>query len=197
MKTPNLTLIWIGIVPILLTGCMRTQEARLYMLDTPLVSSKNTSSPESLPVINIASIQIPDHLSRPVVITKVAENELAFSDFHRWAGPLRSNIRQVLVGNLSIILQSDRIFSDPRKQSFPADYHIEIGIYTLTGVLGETATLQARWTILAGKKNEVVTLESFQKTIPIHGESHRDYVSAQSDLLVDLSRAIAESIPKK
>lgn len=197
MKKATLQLIPILITPILLTGCMRTQESRLYMLDTPLVASENVAESDTMPVINIADIQIPNHLSRPVVVTKVAENELAFSDFHRWAGPLKSNIRQVLVENLSILLESNRIFADPRKQTFPADYHIEIGIYALTGILGETATLQARWAVFGEKGNEIITLESFHKTIPIRGESRRDYVSAQSDLLVDLSRAIAESIPKK
>ena len=182
---------------ILLTGCVRTQEARLYILDTPesLRGSASAVKPEKAPIINIASVQIPDHLSRPVVITQVAENELAFSDFHRWAGPLQSNIRQVLVDNLSIILQSDHIFSDPRKQSFPADYHIEVGIGDVTGILGETATLQARWAVLSTEGKEVVALENFQKTIDIDGESRRDYVNAQSTLFADLAQAIADSLP--
>ena len=182
---------------ILLTGCASTQEARLYVLDTPASLAESTVSPaaDKMPVVNIASIQIPDHLSRPVVITQVAKNELAFSDFHRWAGPLQSNIRQVLIENLSIILQSDRIFADPRKQSFPADYHLEIGICDITGILGETATLQARWAVLSTEGKEVVALENFQKTIDIDGKSRRDYVNAQSTLFADLAQAIAKSIP--
>ena len=182
---------------ILLTGCVRSQEARLYILDTPesLKGSASAPKPEKAPAINIASVQIPDHLSRPVVITQVAENELAFSDFHRWAGPLQGNVRQVLIENLSIILRSDLIFADPRKQAIPADYHVEVGISQLTGILGETATLEARWVILASDGREIQILESFQKTMDIDGESRRDYVNAQSTLFADLAQAIADSLP--
>jgi len=188
-----------ALTALLLTGCASTQEARLYVLNASASLEKDapSSATDDSPVINIATVKIPDHLSRPVIITHVANNELAFSDFHRWAGPLKSNIRQVLVENLSILLQSDRIFSDPRKQAVPADYHLEIEICQLTGTLGKTATLKAHYAIFSPDGKEALALNRFQKTIDIEGKSRRDYVTAQSQLLADFSQAIADSIPTK
>lgn len=191
-------LILLSLAALLLTGCASTQEARLYILNSTNFPTEDLlETAGETPAINITSVQISDTLSRPAIITQVAENELAVSDFHRWAGPLQNNIRQVLVENLSSLLQSDRIFSDPRKQTFRADYHLEIRSCNLTGVLGETAILKARWAVLSPGGEEIVALKNFQKTINIDGKSHRDYVNAQSQLLADFSRKIADSIPIK
>jgi uncharacterized lipoprotein YmbA len=168
-----------------LGGCASTEPSRLYILNAQ--TTQALSQPSSKKIC-IESVHLPDHLQKAPIVTLKDENELAHSEFNRWGGSLRDNIEQVLTQNLSHLLQNDQIFTSSRKSTCRDGVRVEIWIHEMSGILGKSARLQARW-ILNGKAL------SFKGSETLQGDSHAEYVQAQSKLLAELSRAIAESIP--
>ncbi len=195
MKNPQLAL---AATALILTGCASTQETRLYILSAPQHTGDHAPSapqPEAS-VIFIAPVLIPGHLTRPAVITQTDRNELSFSDFHQWAEPLEKNIRQALARNLRHQLQSNLVFADARRSPDTTDLYVEVWIYYLSGKLGKTARLEARWSIQSDTNNQLMTIKKFQADTPLPDSTYHSYVSAQSKLLSDLSGDIAAAIEK-
>jgi uncharacterized lipoprotein YmbA len=79
-------------------------------------------------------------------------------------------------------------------QAFPkADYQVAIDISRFDGIAGGQAILQARWRILSGGGN----LRASQGIVlkePWPGSDFNSLVKAQSLLLAQLSREIAEGV---
>ena len=179
---------------LILSGCASTQPTRLYTLSTLAPRAPAAPARTAMPTVFIAPIQLPGHLDQPAIITQVDENELAFSDFHQWAEPLEGGLRHTLARNLGLHLKSDLIFADGRKAPDATDFRIEVWVSYLSGVLGETARLEARWSIYSTANEKVVAVKNFQKSIPLTDTAYTEYVLAQSELLADLSRDIAAAI---
>jgi uncharacterized lipoprotein YmbA len=137
-------------------------------------------------------VELPKYLDRPSIITQVGNNELTFSEFHRWAGPLDDNIRQVLIENLSRKLHAAHIVPDSRGLPDAPDLHVKVSITDFSGTLGKAAHLQAVWTLSAADQSAAAG--SFEKEIPLSSDRYTDYVSAQSILLGNLAEKIAEAI---
>ena len=181
---------------LLLVGCASTPNSHFYVLSALSPHTEDSVTPEQSPSLFIGTVPIPDHLTRPVILTQTDDNELAYSEFHRWGGDLDNNIRETLTLNLSELLSSNQIFrTKPSGINF-VDYRIDLQINYLSGTLGKEAQLQASWSIYALKSEEFITIQSFEKTVPLTDESRNSYVSAQSKILADLSREIAAAIPQ-
>jgi uncharacterized lipoprotein YmbA len=184
-------LITLAALALICTGCASTQDAHLYVLSSPEIAPATTDTP---PIV-INTVSIPSHLDRPPIVTQASDTELAYSEFHRWGGSLDDNIRQTLAQNLAGLLGSDLIFANPRNAPISAETQVDLWITRLTGELGTSATLQAKWSVRANE--HAPTIKTFKKEIPVNGEEPRHYVAAQSQLLADLSREIAAAIQKQ
>lgn len=74
------------------------------------------------------------------------------------------------------------------------DYQIVVDVLQFDGTSGEKAVLAARWSLLGGDEQTVITTK---KTHVTHISKSQDYealVEAMSQNLEDLSREIAEAI---
>jgi uncharacterized lipoprotein YmbA len=184
---------------LLLAGCASAPKTHLYILNTPhSLGNETRNLPRQDPLtVTIAPVDIPAYLDRPAVVTQVGENELAFSEFQRWAGPLKDNIQQILAANLAILLRSGQVFTEPRTYVVGGDYRVVIQIDTFCGVLGEKASLEARWSIYSSATKNTIATQTFKKDAVLSGSGeYKEYVLAQSGLLGDLSREIAAEIQK-
>jgi uncharacterized lipoprotein YmbA len=190
-------LLGIAATALILTGCASTQEPRLYTLHTLEATPLVTPSKTDAPTVFIAPVHLPGQLDHSSIITQVNENEIAFSDFHRWAEPLEGNFRHTLARNLGLQLESALLFAEGRKSPDTTDFRVEVWVSYLSGVLGETARLEARWSIRSSTDNQLIAMETFQKEVPLADASHRTYVHAQSELLAELCREIAAAVPKR
>ncbi len=170
-----------------LIGCSSTRPSHLYILASPQALK---AGPKTDIAVSMDSVRIPKHLDRSLVVTQKTEQELAYSEFHRWAGPLEQNITAVIKENLGTLLGTNQITENRyKKNSSPVQ--LAITIQHLTGTLGGSATLKAKWTI---------TIDDSEHTG--HGiysgalsdDSPATYVAVQSDLLVKLSEDIAKQL---
>lgn len=177
-----------------LSGCASTQKSALFVMNSPK-SLADEAAAISLPddtAIVVATVHIPEHLDRATIVTQAGDNQLAFSEFSRWAGSLDGNLRQTLIENLGVLLQSDRVFADSRTQSLDVACRVDVWVKYMSGVLGESARLQVQWGVQSGKK--MVALQTFTKEVELKDESYAHYVSVQSALWAELSQEIAAAI---
>jgi uncharacterized lipoprotein YmbA len=125
---------------------------------------------------------------------RTSHNEIRVADLERWAMPLRENITNVLVDNLSALLSTGSILKFPWKATIPVDYQIVMDITRFDGRPAGNVDLRARWGILSENGAKVLAKGKSILTEPIEGDTIAEMVSAQSQLMAKLSLEIAEVI---
>ncbi len=185
---------------LLLGGCLPglgpTEPTKLYLLNSLYALEPNAQPVARLGdrTIAVGPVDLPQYTDRPQIITGSVQNEVQIGEFHRWAEPLKNNVFRVLADNLSVLLDTDRIVAFPWKQSTFVDYQIAVDVARFEGNLGNSAVLRARWMIFGDDGRKLLSSKHLTITEPINGSDISDLVSAQSRILAQFSRQIAESI---
>jgi len=187
----------IGVLPAacLLGGRGATPPARFHQLESLQDLEPGPKALASLPEVSVAvgPVGLAAYLDRPQIVALAGEQELRINEFERWGEPLESGITRVLMDNFALLLSTSRVAA-VTSQAFPkADYQVAIDISRFDGIAGGQAILQARWRILSGGGN----LRASQGIVlkePWPGSDFNSLVKAQSLLLAQLSREIAEGV---
>lgn len=189
----------IGIIFLLiLGGCSLKPSAptKFYMLSplaTPGVEKKDGPCEECM-AIGIGPIYLAAYLDRPEIVTRVTPNELKLADFDNWAEPLKGNFTQVLIENISRLLPSEQIAVYPWKESLIMDYRINIEIIQMDGKLGESAALVTQWIVINSSSKSILFTKRSRYTEPVGKPGYPALVAAESRMVADFSRDIAQVI---
>lgn len=178
------------------SGCMyRSQTPQLYTLK-PLKRPEAAYNFISKFMVSVGPVIMPDHLKRSQVVIRTSENQVSFSEFHKWAGSLKDDTKRVLAENLGILLEgaggtvsTDDILGEP-------DYRVTVNINRFEGNPGDFVFLNAVWSIKDQKNRKIIYGAKTVFKQKVHGNQLLDMVNAQSLSLEALSIEIAAEIKK-
>ena len=177
-------------------GSGTVQPSKYYVLNS-LYSHDTTPQPVAdLSDIGIlvGPIKLAMYLDRSDVIIRNTRNEIEIADFASWAGPLPENFSRVLAENLSLWLNTKKVAMFPGSKLPIYDYNVSMNVTRFDGRPGDSAHLRARWVILDKKRKTLLFKEHTSLDQPTKNDSIEALVAAQSRLVADFSRQIAEAI---
>ncbi len=177
-------------------GCGTSQYAKFYTL-SPLEdkdAERNVKTAQHDIGRGIGPIKLPEQLDRPQIVTRTSRNELKLSEFNRWAGSLVDDFSNVFAENLSILLNTDRIFIFPWRGPVSVQYRVEVEVSRFDGALGEDAVLNARWMILGVNSHKMLVMKRSNIKEPTSANTYKAMVAAQSRAVGRLSQEIAKAI---
>ena len=181
---------------VLFDGCGRTGPSRFYMLTPEARSASRHEMPKDV-AIGVGPVAVPFYLDRPNIVTRVGPNQVALSEFDKWAGSLKENIPHVLSENLSSLLNTDRIEIFPWSRDAGVRLQLVADIIRMDAAPEEAeAVLEARWTLIDGNSGKTMHRRKSVIRKPIRGEGYPEIVAAISETLDDLCREIAPEILK-
>ena len=101
--------------------------------------------------VSVGPVSVPAAVDRPQIVVRLAPNQVAIDEFHRWASPLQDAIARVVAENLSATLGTPHVtvFSQPTAAG--ARYRVLIDVLRFESAPGEVATLDAVWTVRSAK----------------------------------------------
>ena len=141
-------------------------------------------------VVGIGPVSWPEYLDRPQLITRESPIRVRVNEFHRWAGPPQEDFLRVLTQNISLLLDSDKVFSHPWGDSFGVAYKVPLDVQQFDGNPGEAVLLNVRWAVLGRDDKPLIIRKSVIKT-EVNGTDYDSLVLAESQALVELSKEIA------
>ena len=194
-----LSLLTLGPLLILLTGCASSPSSKYYQLNSlqNRTSITRDVSLEQKLSIAIGPVRIPDYLDRPQIVTRAGKNELRISEFDRWSGSLDSDVTRVLVEDISGLLPSDHFSVVPwipyLESQVPASYRVEVIVDRFEGTLGDSVLLKAHWEVFSQNRSLLLKREAMI-TAQVVGTSYDALVSAMSSALEKLSSDISGGI---
>jgi uncharacterized lipoprotein YmbA len=199
MKYQRRYFLWVMIAAFgtLLAGCAGTSTPSNFYLLRALPEAEDTvptvGGKDGLSVL-VGPITLPAYLDRTQVVTIFGDNELRMDEFSRWAEPLKDNFYRVLVENLSLLLNTPRIYSYDRRGVTPADFQIIIDVTRFDSAVKGDAYLTAFWTAIGkdGNSHEIERKSVFRAAAP--APDLKGVVAAQNRTLTRFSREIATAI---
>jgi uncharacterized lipoprotein YmbA len=179
------------------TGCLgRTSPPVDFYTLSPLPRSEGGAAPGASGAVAVGAVMLPAALDRPQIVTRTSDNQVSFSEFHRWAGTLKDDVTRVLIEDLSILVKgSGRTVLSADTAVNPA-YRLTVTVNQFDGRLGDKVWLRAVWAIRDLKPNQMIAVRNAVIDQPVAAGDYAALVAAQSRALETLSREIAAEIEK-
>lgn len=174
----------------ILAGCAQTQPTNLYMLSA-LAAPSSQATGTKQPIIGIGPVTAPAYLDRPQIVSRASPNKLEVGEFDRWAEPFETLLARVLSENLSILLNSDAVFTLPRRRLSEVDIQVELEIFRFDADPDGTVHLTGRWAVYTkgGKTLAAASKSTIRETV--QGAGYEAVAVAMSRALEELSHEIA------
>lgn len=178
----------------MLTACGgRTPPAKFYTLQPVEQSSTGKSLPLNVALV-VGPVAIPAALDRMEIVTRHAENEVSFSEYHRWAGPLEQNIAAVIAQNVGTLLDTERVTPFTHENIFQPTHRVVININRYDSQLAKEFLLSATWSIKDLNGNKLLLIRNSITREPLASAGYEELVAAQSKALAALSQEIAAAL---
>lgn len=159
--------------------------------NAPRIGGGNGSAGRALGVRPVA---LPEYLDRSEIVTYSGPNELDADGDNRWAERLQTNITRVLTKNLSVLLDSDRVWMLPARDVERFDCEIAVDINRFERTIAGDSILDARWVILDGASQRVLVRHQTRHAVHVDDNRYPALVAAMNSNLAALSRDIASAV---
>jgi uncharacterized lipoprotein YmbA len=174
---------------ILSAGCASTP-ARYYTLTA---TGASAVTPTNLSVV-VGPVSVPDEVDRPEIVVRTGPNQVHLDEFNLWASPLKNNISRVVAENLGTMLGTQLVTLFPQTVGTEADYRVSIEVQSFVSTPGQSARLDAVWTVRA-KDGRTETGRTTVRE-PVQEGGYDALAAAHSLALTRLSQDIANAIRK-
>jgi uncharacterized protein len=174
---------------ILTPGCGSPPASHFYTLSA---AAAPAATPLNISVV-VGPVSIPAIVDRPQIVVTTGPNQVRVEEFNRWAAPLQNGIARVVAENLVAMLGTPRVTLSSQILGTDADYRAVIEVQGFESSPGETATLDAVWTVRRTKDGKSET----GRTTAREGVQEKSYdalAAAHSRALARLSRDIADAV---
>jgi uncharacterized lipoprotein YmbA len=178
---------------ILLTACGRTPPAKFYTLQPVQQSPMGRSLPADVGLA-VGPVEIPAAVDRTEIVTRDAGNEVSFSQYYRWAAPLRQSIASVIAQNIGTLLGTERVTPFTRENIFRPTHRVVININRYDSRLSKEFLIDATWSIKDLDGNKLLLIRNSIIREPLAASNYEGLVAAQSKALATLSEELAKAI---
>ena len=181
------------VVLLLVTGCATAPSSQFYTLS----STTQAAAPTAKMSVAVGPVSIPAAVDRPQMVISAGANQVQLDEFNRWAAPLQNDISRVVAENLVKMLGTPSVTLFPQTASAKADYRVSIEIQSFVSTLGESAALDAVWTVRRMQDN---TQRSGRSTLSEPAKAaapdqrHDALAAAHSRAIARMSQDIADAV---
>jgi hypothetical protein len=170
------------------SGCA-SPRSNFYTLDS---SAKPVATGADYSVA-VGPVSVPSAVDRPQIVVRIAPNQVAIDEFHRWVSPLPDAIARVVAENLAAMLGTPHVTVFSRPTAAGARYRVLIDVLRFESAPGDAAILDAVWTVRSAEDG---TTRSGRTTVrePVMGREYSSLAAAHSSALGRLSTEVAGAI---
>jgi hypothetical protein len=183
----------VALTALILAGCGASDHSRFYVLTehSALVARATAAAPTT--TIALGAINLPAALDRPQMARRLNSDEISYSEYDRWAGPLDDMVRRVLSADLEGRLPLGMILIDNNPTS-PASLTIAVDILRFDADAAGQVTLKARWQMLDRAGSLVGIPRDAMIVKPGSGRDAEAVAATMSGAIADLATQIAANL---
>jgi hypothetical protein len=183
----------IALTALMLAGCGASDHSRFYVLTEHPAVVARASAAAPMTTIALGAVKLPAALDRPQMARRLNSDEISYSEYDRWAGPLDDMVRRVLIADLDGRLPPGMILIDNNPAS-PASLTIVVDVLRLDADAAGQVTLKARWQMLDRSGSLVGIPRDAMIVKPGSGRDAEAVAATMSSAVADLATQIAASL---
>ncbi|MCK5457765.1 MAG: membrane integrity-associated transporter subunit PqiC [Melioribacteraceae bacterium] len=174
-----------------------TSASNFYILTPNNNYQQINSNSESDISIGIGSLEFPDYLLKPQIVTYTENNEIFFDEYNRWAEPLDENFTHIVLENLSNMIPTNNIylFMWPEEKSNIFQITIKIDQFGMSS--DSTVVLDARWTVSTSNEMAFLMTEKSSYQERIANLDYNQIAAAMSKLTGEFCKDIAAEVKER
>jgi hypothetical protein len=178
---------------VMLAGCGTSDHSRFYVLtENPAVLARATvASPTT--TIALGAVKLPAALDRPQMARRLNFDEISYSEYDRWAGPLDEMFQRVLIADLEGRLAPGLVLIE-NNPTCPANLTIAVDVLRFDADAAGVVTLKARWEALGQKGSLEGAPRDVMIVKPGSGRDAEAVAATMSRAVTDLATQIATSL---
>ena len=175
----------------LLCGCGTSPAVRYFTLESEM-------PPVAAPVppaysVVVGPVTVPELVDRPHFVLRSSPSRVEIAEYARWAAPLKSEIPRVIADHLARQLPGANVYTSAQRASATPDYRVMIDVQRFDMAPGESATVQASWSMRLPGGEAVIGRSVVSEPA---GASYDELVAAHSRALGAVAKDIAGAIAK-
>ena len=183
----------IALTALMLAGCGASDHSRFYVLtEHPALVARSVAAAPTT-TIALGAVKLPAALDRPQMARRLNSDEISYSEYDRWAGPLDDMVRRVLSADLEGRLPLGMILIDNNPTS-PASLTIAVDVLRFDADAAGQVTLKARWQMLDRSGSLVGIPRDAMIVKPGSGRDAEAVAATMSSAVADLATQIAASL---
>ncbi len=175
---------------LLLSACAATPPTNFYVLEA-LGTPSVTATIGKKTLIGIGPVTLPALLERKQIVTRKENNAIEIAEFDQWAAPLKDNIIAVLSKNIAAQQSKMVVKGYPWAVYGEMDYRLIIDISRFDSQSGQTAYLEASWSIMKEKDHSIIRNGEIKLTQPLQNANYQSVVLAMNKLLTQFSQQLS------
>jgi uncharacterized lipoprotein YmbA len=182
----------IALTALMLAGCGASEHSRFYVLtENPAVLARVTVDPP-ITTVALGAVKLPAALDRPQMARRLNSDEISYSEYDRWAGPLDDMVRRVLIADLDGRLAPNMVLIEDNPSS-PASLALAVDVIRFDADAAGLVALNARWEILGRAGSLVGPPHGAMIVEPGSGREAKAVAATMSRAVADLAAHIAAS----
>jgi uncharacterized protein len=185
-----------ALLVLLVTACVNAPSVQFYVLEPLSQTAPITVLDTRQHTIGIGPISVPALLERKQIITRHAGNAVEIAEFQQWASPLQDNLLQALTRNISSLQPNNIVRTYPWSVHGTVDLQIVVDIIRFDTTPGESANMEANWTIKNENTHEILKTGHSVINHSLSDSSYPGTVRALSKLLGEFSRELSLALLK-
>jgi len=174
---------------VLAAACGTSPPSRFYTLS----ATATPTAASSTLVVAVGPVTVPAMVDRPEFVVNTGPNEVRLDDFNRWASPLQDNLSRAVAEDLVAILGTPRVILFPQPLATDPDYRVAIEVRTFESAPGNSAALDAVWTIRRSKDGKTQTGRTSVRE-KVADSGYEALAAAHSRAVARLGQDIADAI---
>ena len=192
MNKPFIT----ALLLILLSGCIRAPTVQFFVLEPLSQSASSVVESSKQRTIGIGPVTVPSLLEHKQIITRSSNNTVQIAEFQQWASPLQDELLQAVSRNLSTLQPNNIVHTYPWSIHGTVDLQVIIDIIRFDTIPGESANLEANWTIKDENSHNILKNGHSLINHSLSDSSYPATVRALSRILGEFSRELSLELRK-
>jgi uncharacterized lipoprotein YmbA len=185
-----------ALLGIVLTGCANAPSVQFYVLEPISQTAPSTVASVRQHTIGIGPVSVPALLERKQIITRHSGNAVQIAEFQQWASPLQDNLLQALTRNISTLQPNNIVRAYPWSVYGTVDLQIVIDIIRFDTTPGESANMEANWTIKNENTHDILKNGHSLINHSLSDSSYPGTVRALSKILGEFSQELSLALLK-
>jgi len=178
----------------MMMSCTRSPEPNFFVLN-PIKLSTHSNSGQLLH-IGIDPLETPPYIQKPQLALRLANHQVDYDEYNRWAEQIDKNIARVIEANLRSMLKNTIVETSPWPSGFRPNYRLQINIVRFEAKSQGYSVLEASYQLVDRSGEKTITKQTVSYKRRLTNLAPQNIVASMNANLTALSRHIARHIKK-